>query len=132
MYQQLTLVGYLGADPEMRFTQSGVPVANANLATSRRWTANDGTPQEKTTWFRLSWWNKAAETASQYLKKGSKILVIGEIEQARPWTDRDGNLQATIEVRVHQFKFLDSRSDDGGGNGGSAPTPHIDDEEIPF
>ena len=135
MYQQLTLVGHLGGDPEMRYTAGGTPVANASLAVSRRWNTDSG-QQEKTTWFRLSWWNKQAETATQYLQKGSKILVTGEIEQARPWTDRDGNLQATIEVRVASFRFLDSRSDNGGSASYSANTApaggHVPDEEIPF
>lgn len=135
MYQQLTLVGHLGGDPEMRYTAGGTPVANANLATSRRWNTDSG-QQEKTTWFRLSWWNKQAETAAQYLQKGSKILVTGEIEQARPWTDRDGNLQATIEVRVASFRFLDSRNDNGGSDSHSTNTApaggHVLDEDIPF
>ncbi len=110
MFQQLILVGNLGGDPEMRYTSTGVPVTNFSLAVSKRRTTGEGEVQEKTTWFRINIWRRQAEVASQYLTKGAKVMVIGEIEQARPWTDRDGNLQATIEVTANQFRFLDSRS----------------------
>ncbi len=110
MFQQLILVGNLGGDPEMRYTSTGVPVTNFNLAVSKRRTTGEGEVQEKTIWVRVSAWRRQAEVASQYLTKGAKIMVIGEIEQARPWTDRDGNLQATIEVTANQFRFLDSRN----------------------
>ncbi len=113
MFQQLILVGHLGGDPEMRYTATGVPVTNFSLAVSKRRTTGEGETQEKTTWFRVNVWRRQAEIASQYLTKGAKVMVIGEIEQARPWTDRDGNLQASIEVTANQFRFLDSRSPNG-------------------
>lgn len=114
MFQQLILVGNLGGDPEMRYTSTGVPVTNFNLAVSKRRTTGEGEVQEKTTWFRINIWRRQAEVASQYLTKGAKVMVIGEIEQARPWTDRDGNLQATIEVTATQFRFLDNRNNGVG------------------
>ena len=142
MFQQLILVGNLGSEPEMRYTSSGVPVTNFSLAVNRRWTNQEGQAQEKTTWFRVSMWRRQAEVASQFLTKGAKIMVIGEIESARPWTDRDGNLQASIEVTANQFQFLDSRSTSENGNGavdialnGNATNVNAPEEEkegVPF
>ncbi len=88
MYQQIILVGNLGQDPEMRYTPSGVPVTSFSLAVNRVWTGQDGQRQEKTTWFRVTAWQREAELASQYLSKGRQVLVIGE---ARAYTDREGN-----------------------------------------
>lgn len=140
MFQQLMLVGHLGSDPEMRYTSTGVPVTNFQLAVNRRWTNQDGQPQEKTTWFRINLWRRQAEVASQYLTKGAKVMILGEIESARPWTDRDGNLQASIEVTANQFRFLDSQSANGStnGNGAHEEIPHPIDvapegkTEVPF
>ncbi len=120
MFQQLTLVGHLGGDPEMRYTASGIPVTNFSLAVSKRRTTAEGESQEKTTWFRVSLWRRQAEIASQYLTKGAKVMVIGEIDNARPWTDRNGNLQATVEVIANQFRFLDSRNANGNGAHGDS------------
>src|SRR5690348_11690183 len=111
MYQQIMLIGNLGNDPEMRYTPSGVPVASFSLAVNRTWTGQDGQRQDKTTWFRVTTWRKQAEIVSQYLTKGSKVMVIGEIEEARPYTDRDGNQRASLEVTAQTVKFLSGRGD---------------------
>lgn len=87
MYQQITLIGNLGTDPEMRYTQSGVPVTTFSLAVTRRWSGQDGQRQEKTIWFRVTAWRKLAEFSSQYLTKGRQVLVVGEMEEPRVWTD---------------------------------------------
>lgn len=136
MFQQVILVGHLGNDPEMRYTASGVPVTNFNVAVSKRKTSPEGTVQDKTLWFRISTWRRNAEIAAQYLTKGAKVMVIGEIENARPWTDRDGNLQATVEITANQFRFLDSRN---GANGTMAEETDdastvegADNPDIPF
>ena len=128
-YQQLTLVGNLGNDPELRYTPNGVPVASFSLAVSKTW-MKDGQRQEKTLWFRVSAWNKQAETVSQYLHKGSKVLVVGEIEEARTFTDRQGNNRASLEVTAQTIKFLSGRGD--GEQQESAPAAHGDDRDIPF
>ena len=149
MFQQITLVGNLGRDPEMRYTPSGVPVTSFSVATSRRYQGQDGQWQEKTIWFRATAWRKTAETVSQYLTKGSKVLIIGELEEPRPWTDKDGNTQVSLEVTVQTIKFLSARGENsgggdfqrepsraqgnggqGGGNGPSDDGPT--DEDIPF
>jgi single-strand DNA-binding protein len=135
MYQQITLVGRLGNDPEMRYTPSGVPVTSFSLAVDRRWTDAEGQTQEKTTWFRITAWRRQAEILSQYLEKGRPVLIIGEIEEARPWTDRDGNLRASLEVTARDFRFLGGRSDNGQSNNQSGAQSNAEEpatEDIPF
>ncbi len=138
MYQQITLVGRLGNDPEMRYTPSGVPVTTFSLAVSRTWTGQDGQRQEKTTWFRVTVWRKQAEIVSQYLTKGRQVLVVGEVEEARPWMDRDGNPRASLEVTANVVRFLGSRADtmevpSGGGATAAPASSEADSEEdIPF
>jgi single-strand DNA-binding protein len=117
MFQQITLVGNLGRDPEMRYTPSGVPVTSFSVATSRKYQTADGQWQEKTIWFRVTAWRKTAETVSQYLTKGSKVLVVGEIEEPRTWVDKDGNTQASLDVTAQTIRFLSSRGDTAGGGG---------------
>ncbi len=140
MYQQITLIGNLGNDPEMRYTPSGVPVASFSLAVNKTWTGQDGQKQDKTTWFRVTTWRKSAEIVSQYLTKGSKVMVVGEIEEARAFTDRDGNNRASLEVTAQTVKFLSGRGDmpaateaTAGYNGAAnTATPELRDEDIPF
>jgi single-strand DNA-binding protein len=143
MYQQVTLVGNLGSDPEMRYTPSGVPVASFRMAVNKSWTGDDGQRQDKTTWFRVTAWRKLAETVSQYLTKGAKVLVVGEIEDARPYTDREGNLRATLEVTAQVVRFLNTRgegqmmSEPGGNfahanNHAGGDQHEVRDEDIPF
>ena len=137
MYQQLTLIGNLGRDPEMRYTPTGVAVTSFSLAVSKRWVGQDGQQQEKTLWFRVSAWNKLAETASQYLTKGSKVLVVGELEDPNAYIDREGHPRASLEVRAITIKFLSSRGegvDSHASQGNAAPAggPAMSDEDIPF
>ena len=131
MYQQITLIGNLGTDPEMRYTPSGVPVASFSLAVNRSWTGQDGQRQDKTTWFRISVWNKQAEIVSQYLTKGRQVLVVGEMEDARAFTDRDGNLRASLEVRANSVRFLGSSFGNSQSSSSSAGQD-VQDEDIPF
>lgn len=118
MFQQITIVGNLGRDPEMRYTPSGVPVASFSVATSRKFQGADGQWQEKTVWFRVTAWRKTAETVSQYLTKGSKVLIIGELEEPRTWVDKDGNTQASLDVTAQTIRFLSARGEGTGGGGG--------------
>jgi single-strand DNA-binding protein len=151
MFQQITIVGNLGRDPEMRYTPSGVPVANFSVATSKRFQGQDGQWQEKTIWFRVTAWRKTAENVSQYLTKGSKVLVVGEIEEPRTYVDRDGNTQVSLDVTAQTIRFLSTRGETtgggggdyqrepansrGGNTGGGRPNDHDNgptDEDIPF
>jgi single-strand DNA-binding protein len=106
MYQQITLVGNLGNDPELRTTPNEIPVCNFSLAVHRQWTNRDGEQSEKTTWFRVTVWQRQAETVARYLRKGSRVLVVGEVEEANAYLNRDGEPAATLEVTGRMVKFL--------------------------
>jgi len=106
MYQQIILIGNLGNEPELRHTASGMPVCSFRLAVNKRWTTPDGEKRDKTTWFRVSTWQKQAELVSQYLSKGRQVMVIGEVEEANAYTTKTGEAAATIEVTARLVKFL--------------------------
>jgi len=135
MYQQLILIGHLGTEPEMRYTAAGIPVTNFNMAVSRRWTSPEGQSQEKTTWFRVSLWRRQAEIASQYLAKGHRVMIVGEVDNARPWTDRDGNMRASIEVTATELKLMESKGANHNGAHDTLPAesaPVGDEARVPF
>lgn len=138
MYQQITLIGNLGRDPEMRYTPSGVPVTSFTVAVNRRWTGQDGQQQDKTTWFRVTAWRKLAENASQYLTKGSKVLVVGTLEDPQAYIDREGQPRASLEVTAQDIRFLSTRGEgmeSSSGHGGAPVAedgPGMSDEDIPF
>jgi single-strand DNA-binding protein len=138
MYQQLTLIGNLGNDPEMRYTPTGVAVTSFSLAVSRSWTGKDGQRQEKTIWFRINAWDKLAETASQYLSKGRQVFVVGELEEPRTFNDRDGNTRVSLDVRALTIKFLGRAADGSGAATHTAagtqapPAADMHEEDIPF
>lgn len=129
MYQQITLIGNLGNDPEMRYTPSGVAVASFSLAVNKSWTTESGEKQDKTTWFRVTCWRKQAEVVSQYLGKGKQVMVVGEVEDARAFTDKSGNQRASLEVTATIVRFLSGGKTEAAGNG---QEPAADDENIPF
>ncbi|MDE2932020.1 MAG: single-stranded DNA-binding protein [Chloroflexota bacterium] len=129
MYQQITLIGNLGGDPEMRYTQDGTPVTSFRVATNRRWSGRDGTTQEKSVWFRVSAWQRLAETCNQYLTKGQRVLVVGEMEEPSTWTDLEGNTRASLEVRARNVQFLSTCAE---AQGLAAGTEQGVEEEIPF
>jgi len=146
MYQQIMLIGHLGNDPVLRYTPTGVPVTSFSLAVNRTWTGQDGNKQDKTTWFNVTSWRKQAEIVNQYLHKGAKVMVVGEVEEARPYVDRDGNQRASLEVTASVVKFLSGTGDGDGATGpGATPKrtaappsgsahqePELRDEDIPF
>lgn len=133
MYQQITLIGNLGNDPEMRYTPSGVAVASFSLAVSRSWTGQDGQRQEKTVWFRVSCWQKLAEVVSEHLSKGRQVMVVGEVEEARAYTDKNGDIRASLEVRAQTVRFLGQRGDnDGDDDRGQSDNRRRVSEDIPF
>ena len=111
---RVTLIGNLGADPEVRSTANGGRVANVSLATSRRWKGSNGENQEKTEWHRLVLWNNRgfnlAETVEKYCKKGDKLYVEGRIEY-RSWQDKEGQTRYTTEINVQELILLSGRGD---------------------
>jgi single-strand DNA-binding protein len=110
MINKVILVGNLGADPEVRAAGDGASVTNVRLATSKRWTDKSGERQERTEWHRIVFFNRLAEIAGQYLTKGSRIYVEGEL-QTRKWEDQQGNERYTTEIVGNQMQMLGGREE---------------------
>ena len=104
------LIGNLGADPEIRQTQSGQAVATFRLATSERWKDRQGELQERTEWHNIVAWGQLAEIARQYLSKGSSCYIEGRI-QSRQWEDREGQKRYTTEIVANQMVLLGGRGE---------------------
>jgi single-strand DNA-binding protein len=124
---KVTLIGNLGADPEVRSTTGGNRVATFSLATSRSWSGPSGDKQEKTEWHRCVVWNSKASTLAdiveRYLKKGDKIYVEGRIEY-RQWQDKENQTRYTTEINVRELIMLSGKaggSDSFEGESGSRP-----------
>ena len=108
---KVILVGHLGQDPEVRYLANGDAVANLSLATSEGWTDKQtGEKQERTEWHRVVFFQRLAEIAGEYLKKGAAIYVEGKL-QTRKWQDKDGNDRYTTEIRGHEMQMLGGRSE---------------------
>ena len=116
MVNKVILIGNLGADPEIRYTQSGAAVANLRLATTETW-KKDGEKEELTEWHRVVTFGRLAEICGEYLSKGSKIYIEGRI-QTRKWEDRDGNTRYTTEIVAREMKMLSPKGAGGQGQGG--------------
>ncbi len=115
---KVILVGNLGADPETRYTPSGTAVANVRLATTKQWKdRNSGEQQERTEWHRVVMFNRLAEIAGEYLKKGSSIYVEGEL-RTNKWQDQQGNDRYTTEIVANDMQMLGGRGGGGGGDAG--------------
>lgn len=133
MYQKIVIVGRLGQDPETRYSGSGAAITNASVATSETFT-KDGERKERTEWHRVVFFNKLGEIAGEYLRKGSLVLVEGQV-RTRKWQGQDGQDKYTTEIVASEMKMLGGRSE---GSGGSAPAPaepagDFDDaQSIPF
>ena len=116
---KVILIGNLGRDPEVRYTPSGAAVCNVTVATSRTWKNKDsGEKMEETEWHRVIFYDRLAEIAGEYLKKGRSIYVEGRLK-TRKWTDKDGVEKYTTEVIAQEMNMLGGR-EGGGGGGGSA------------
>ena len=140
MYQKVIVVGNLGRDPEMRYMQDGTAVTSLNVATNKSWTdKTSGEPRKETTWFRVSVWGRQAETANEYLSKGSQVLVEGELRgdpetgTPRIFTRQDGTVGASYELRAFNVRFIGGR-DTGGYDTGPASEGSVvkEEDEIPF
>lgn len=115
---KVILIGNLGQDPETRFMPSGGAVTNVSLATSESWKdKNSGQMQERTEWHRVVFFNRLAEIAGEYLKKGSKVYIEGSL-RTRKWQGQDGQDRYTTEIVASEMQMLDGRGDGGGGFGG--------------
>lgn len=138
---KVILVGNLGRDPELRYTQNGQAVANFSLATTDRWNSREGQREERTEWHRIVAWGKTAELCAQYLGKGRSVYIEGRI-QSREWEDKEGQKRNTTEIVAQTVQFLGGRGgSSGGGNDFGDPPPPNDPgtgsapqgkDEIPF
>jgi len=148
---KVILVGNLGADPETRYMPSGGAVTNLSIATSESWKdKQSGEQNERTEWHRVAMFNRLAEIAAEYLRKGSQVYIEGKL-RTRKWQDRDGNDRYTTEIIADEMQMLGGRGGSGGGggsyersgggsgggsrSGGSSQPPPADDDfddDIPF
>ncbi|SDM13164.1 single-strand binding protein [Modicisalibacter muralis] len=120
---KVILIGNLGQDPDVRFMPSGNPVANLRIATTDSWTdKQSGQRQERTEWHSVVLFNKLAEIAQQYVKKGSRIYIEGRL-QTRKWQGQDGQDRYSTEIVANDMQMLDSRGGQGGGGGDYAQQP---------
>ena len=115
---KVILVGNLGRDPELRYTQSGQAVATFSIATTDRWRDKEGANQERTEWHRIVVWGKSAENCAQYLQKGRSAYIEGRL-QSNDWEDKEGNKRTTTEIIANNVQFLGGRGGGASGGGGS-------------
>jgi single-strand DNA-binding protein len=120
---KVIIVGNCGQDPETRFMPSGGAVTNLSVATSESWKdKTSGQPQERTEWHRVVFFNRLAEIAGEYVKKGSKLYVEGSL-RTRKWQNKEGQDQYTTEIVASEMQMLDSRGGQDGGLGGGYQAP---------
>lgn len=122
MVNKVILIGNLGADPEIRYTQSGTAVASLRLATSRKWKDRDGNVQDETEWHRVIVWAQQAEYCSNYLSKGNKVYVEGRL-QTRKWKDQNNIDRYTTEIVALTVQNLSPRASEGAAGGGYDQPP---------
>ena len=99
-------IGYLGKDPDMRYTPNNVPCANFSIAVTEKWKTQGGEQKEQTEWVRCVAWKRLAEISGEYLRKGSQAYVSGKM-QTRSWEDKDGNTRWTTEIVIREVQMLD-------------------------
>jgi single-strand DNA-binding protein len=120
-FNRITIVGYLGKDPEIRYTPDGQAVCNFSIATTeKRKDSRTGEFKDITTWFRVTLWGRKAEVANQYLSKGKQVYLEGTLRQDE-WTDRDGATRITLAVSATEMHFLGVKGDEGGAGSTSQP-----------
>ncbi|HID10391.1 MAG TPA: single-stranded DNA-binding protein [Candidatus Latescibacteria bacterium] len=125
------LIGNLGADPELRYTPSGRPVATFRIATTDVWTDANGERQERTEWLRIVAWDRLAEICGEYLRKGSKVYIEGRI-QTRTWEDQNGIQRYTTEIVARDMRMLDARPTAPEEASGEEPPVVEGEEDLPF
>ncbi len=147
---KVILIGNVGKDPEIRYMQSGEPIANFSLATNEVWNDKSGQKQERTEWHRVEVFGKTAQVVRDYVTKGKPVYIEGSIRYDE-WTDKDGNKRNMTKIRVSgpgsRLVLLGSRGEGGGGGGGrggsggggATPEPppeggefQASDDDVPF
>ncbi len=154
MFHRITIIGFVGQEPQMRYTEDGTPVTNFSVATRQAvskervstcpqgWKESiNGKNWELTTWFRVTCWRKLAEAVNQYAGKGQAVFVEGELrgepvdgaQNPRIWTGNDGEHRASYEVTARTVKFIGRKEGNGSAPaGGPPPEGYEDDDALPF
>lgn len=135
---KVQLIGRLGQDPELKYTQSGIAVVGFSVATGMKWKDQEGNYQEKTEWHNVKAWRGLAETCSNYLKKGSKVYVEGRLETSN-WEDENKKKHYKTEIVIDDMIMLDSKGDSQSGGGSYSTTSKSaagnstsTDDDLPF
>jgi len=136
---KVILIGNLGRDPEVRYTQNGTAVANFTLATNEVWNDKSGERQERTEWHRIVVWGKQAEIAREHLSKGKQVYIEGSI-QTRQWDDREGHKRTTTEIKAQRLIMMGRAEAGENRMNAAAPPPDAagdepgppPDDDIPF
>lgn len=133
---KVILVGNLGADPELRYTSSGTPVASFSVATREQWTNKGGEKEEKTEWHKIVAWARLGEICGEYLHKGKQVYIEGRL-QTRSWEDRDGNKRYTTEIVAQTMQMLGPAGKEGRveSKGDAFPVEEpisVPEDDIPF
>lgn len=130
-FNTIIIVGYLGRDPELRYTPQGKPVCDFSVATTERRKDRGGEMRDLATWFKVTLWGSQAEFASKYLTKGQQVYVEGRVSQ-RDWQDKEGVTRTTLEVAGSQVRFLGQPDDAPKAKQDTPAKEGITDEDIPF
>lgn len=117
MLNKVMIIGRLGRDPELRYSQTGAPICSLNVATDESYQDREGNKVERTEWHRVSVFQRAAENCANFLAKGSLVFVEGSL-QTRKWQDQQGQDRYTTEIKAQRVQFLDRRGEGGGSRSG--------------
>lgn len=104
-YNQATIIGNLGSDPEPRRTATGTSVVDLRVATETAWTDGDGSEKKRTDWHKVTVWGRSADNVAKYLKKGARVHVVGPL-QVENFEDRDGNKRTSVKIKADSILFL--------------------------
>lgn len=121
MYSQTIIIGHVGRDAELRYTPTGIAVCNFNVAVNRVWKDANGNKQEDTTWWRVTCWRRLAEVASEYVKRGDLVTVIGEQVKASGYADKNGAIAASLDITASQVKFMGGKQNTAEQHAPAAP-----------
>jgi len=138
MYNQITLIGHLGSEVELRYTPTGTPVCTFRMATNDVWT-KDGQKQEKVVWHRITMWRVNAENAAKYLGKGDQVMVVGKTEMPSAYLNKNNEASAQNEVTGDTIKYLKTKKNASNGDesgahamASEAQGKKTDNGDIPF
>ena len=129
MLNKVMIIGRLGADPEIKYGQTGAPIANLRIATDESYTDRNGQRQERTEWHTVVAFQRTAEICQQYVHKGSLVYVEGSL-QTRKWQDKNGADRYTTEIRCDRLRMLDTRHEQSAP--AAAPEPYAGMDVVPF